>query len=233
MSALSPVELDTRYQEILKRVKAARAPGARPTLIAVSKKQSLEAIQALYGLGQRDFGESYVQELVAKATALRDRGCTDIRWHFIGHLQTNKVKQLLPHVHAIHTVDSERLARELAKRWLALSPLHKIPVFLEVNIDAEAEKSGVTASEAPALASLLANDTQIAAALELRGLMCIPDPDLGLESALSAFRRLKELGRALPSCQQLSMGMSDDFELALAEGATHIRVGTAIFGERS
>ncbi|MEN9722027.1 MAG: hypothetical protein RJB38_13, partial [Pseudomonadota bacterium] len=111
-------------------------------LIAVSKSQPIERILEAYELGQRDFGENYVQELLEKARFCHERGLNDIRWHFIGHLQTNKVKALAPIVSAVHSVDSIRVAQELSKRWLALGKTEKLSVFLEVNVEAEPSKSG-------------------------------------------------------------------------------------------
>src|SRR5206468_2057422 len=119
---------------------AAKASGrdvASITLIAVSKKQPEDKIEALYRLGHRDFGENYVQELVAKAVELERRGCSGIRWHFIGHLQTNKAKLLVPHVFSVHSVDSEKVALALARQWGAGERGGKLPVFIEVNISQE------------------------------------------------------------------------------------------------
>jgi PLP dependent protein len=219
-----------RYSNILGRIKSATRVEGRPdlpVLIAVSKTQPVEAIEKLYHLGHRDFGENYAQELLEKAEALHRRGCSEIRWHFIGQLQTNKVKHLLPVIHSIHTVDSERLGNELAKRWGALSRAEKLPVFVEVNVDQEKTKSGVLVSEVQEFVSDLSRYSE----LNIQGLMCIPSPD---QNAQPKFRLLKELElQCRPMTQgKLSMGMSGDFEIAIQEGATHVRVGTAIFGER-
>src|SRR5690606_37677247 len=116
---------------------------------AVAKTYPLEAIEALYRLGQRDFGENYVQELVSKAEAAAQRGLEGIRWHFVGHLQSNKARMLIPHVHAIHSVDSVRLAEELAKRWRSSGREGRLPVFLEVNLSGEETKAGVHPDDAP------------------------------------------------------------------------------------
>lgn len=224
--------LAERYAAIKIRIKEHAQAGVQPVLIAVSKTQPVEAIEALYALGHRDFGENYVQELVRKSEALREKGCADIRWHFIGHLQTNKVKQLLPHLYAIHTIHSDRLAAELAKRWSDLTPSGKLPVFIEVNIDREEGKSGCPPEDARGIALRLSLDPVLSANLSLQGLMCIPDPDQP-GGTRASFQRLKDLGSTIPSAGQLSMGMSDDFEAALEQGATHIRIGTALFGERN
>ena len=189
-------------------------------LIAVSKTQPPEAIRSLYLAGQRDFGENYAQELVAKAKALRD--LPDLRWHFIGHLQTNKVRAIAPFVHAVHSVDSVRLAGELSRR-----AGERLPIFLEVNLDGEAGKAGVTPADAPAVSA------EIAAlpGLELRGLMAIPAPMAVMRPSFARLRALETACR--PATRGgLSMGMSGDFEEALREGATHVRVGTALFGAR-
>jgi pyridoxal phosphate enzyme (YggS family) len=201
----------------------ARIPSS-VTLVAVSKTKSADDVEALYRLGQRDFGENYVQELLSKASELQARGCNDIRWHFIGHLQTNKVKSLIPIIHAIHSVDSLRLAEEISKR----AAPRKIPCFLEINIDTEPSKSGFPPEDAPDAS------TQIAGlpGIDLRGLMCIPAPTA--EDPRIPFGRLRELEKSCrPSTSgQLSMGMSDDFEIAIAEGSTAVRIGSLIFGPR-
>lgn len=227
--------LNERYQAILRKIAEARAaspfPAPEVTLLAVSKVAPVDAIEALYRLGHRDFGENYVQELVEKAEVLARRGCSDIRWHFIGHLQTNKVKMLIPHVFAIHTVDSDKLARELAKRWKASGRSGRLPIFIEVNIDQEESKAGLTAQAAPDLARLISRELP---ELETQGLMCIPTADVGEEVTRSAFAKLRALEASCRPASKgaLSMGMSSDFPLAIHEGATHVRVGTAIFGAR-
>lgn len=224
MNEADVLALEKRYQEIQQRI------GSGVTLVAVSKTQPTEKLKILYELGQRDFGESYAQELTQKAAELRKLGCTEIRWHFIGHLQTNKVKMILPIVHAIHTLDSERLGMEIAKRIRAAGGA-PLAVFLEVNIDQEASKSGLHPDQVAELGARL----RMLPELALQGLMCIPAP--GYEPDLRrAFKKLRELAlSAGPWAHglRLSMGMSDDFELAVEEGATHVRIGTALFGSRS
>jgi pyridoxal phosphate enzyme (YggS family) len=218
--------------ERLLQVRSTLSGHAHAALVAVSKGQSLEKILEAYRAGQRDFGENYVQELLEKEVQLRARGITDLRWHFIGHLQTNKVKQLLPVVSAIHTVGSLRLAREISRRWPASGRSGRLSVFLEVNIDAEESKRGIgpdaVRSEFAAMSEL--------PGLDWRGLMCIPATEGGRSG--ESFRRLAELERTLRpvTAGELSMGMSDDFEVALREGAgaskVWIRIGTGIFGAR-
>lgn len=214
------MNISTELQEIRSRCGAA-------TLIAVSKNQAFEKIEAAYLAGQRDFGENYAQELQTKAALARDRGLEGIRWHFIGRLQTNKIRQLVPIVWSIHTVDSLRSAQKLSEE--AQRALREtLEVFLQVNIDSEDSKAGVTPEEAVSLAGQIAAQPH----LLLRGLMCIPNPE---SSPAEAFQRLRNLElQCRPSTHGgLSMGMSEDFETAISYGATHVRVGQKIFGSRS
>jgi pyridoxal phosphate enzyme (YggS family) len=219
-----------RYREVQNQIRDALKASGRSdsvTLVAVSKVQPIEAIRSLYDLGQRDFGENYVQELVEKAETLSKSGVNDIRWHFIGHLQSNKVKQLLPHVATIQSIDSFKLAQEISKRWKATNASSVLSIFLSVNIDQEESKSGVSVSETREIARQVSELEGI----RLEGLMCIPAPG----NSRTAFARLKELELACRPYTHgaLSMGMSDDFSDAIAAGATLIRVGTSLFGKRS
>ena len=207
---------------IAARLAALRAdlpPGV--TLVAVSKTQPPEAIREAYAAGQRDFGENYAQEWRAKADALAD--LDDLRWHFIGGLQTNKVKYLAGRVAYVHTVDREELARELSRRFAARGAVAR--VFLEVNVGGEGSKEGCPPGDAPALARAVAG----LPALELVGLMCIPPPS---DDPRPHFRGLREL-RDLLNLRELSMGMSADWRIAVEEGSTYVRVGTALFGARA
>lgn len=199
---------------------------ASATLIAVSKTKSADDVEALYRLGQRDFGENYVQELLEKAASLEERGCNAIRWHFIGHLQTNKVKSLIPIIHSIHSVDSLKLAEEISKR----AGSRKIPCYLSVNIDQEESKSGFAPEQVPEAARSISTLPGI----DLLGLMCIPAPRSNPEDQRIPFAALRELEKSCRPHTQgaLSMGMSDDFEAALQEGSTSVRIGTLIFGSR-
>jgi pyridoxal phosphate enzyme (YggS family) len=191
------------------------------TLIAVSKTQPAEAIREAYAAGQRHFGENYAQEWREKAEALAD--LPELTWHFIGSLQTNKVKYLVGRVGWVHTVDRPELARELSRRCAAAGATVK--VLLEVNVGGEAQKGGCAPGDAEALAALV----RTLPALELRGLTCIPPPEDDPRPHFRALRALRdELG-----LQELSMGMSADWPVAVEEGATFVRVGTAIFGERA
>lgn len=193
---------------------------AHVTLIAVSKTQPAEAVREAYAAGQRHFGENYAQEWREKAAALAD--LPGLTWHFIGGLQTNKVKYLAGQVGYVHTVDRPELARELSKRWAAAGA--SLKVLLEVNVGAEAQKAGCAPAEAPALAELVRG----LPALELAGLTCIPPPE---DDPRPHFRALRTLGQRL-GLRELSMGMSADWPVAVEEGATMIRVGTALFGAR-
>lgn len=219
---MNEAELLSRYRSIRDQIPQS------VTLIAVSKTQSAEAIEVLYRAGHRDFGENYVQELLEKAEKLKAKGCDQVRWHFIGHLQTNKVKALLSVVDTIHTVDSLKLASEISKRWDSLSRPSRLPVFLEVNVDEEESKSGVTHARLPELASGIRK----LPGLILEGLMCIPSPEAAKSG--ESFSKMKKWARALPQGEtlKLSMGMTQDFPVAIQNGSTHVRVGTAIFGSR-
>lgn len=201
--------------------KAAEAAGRDPAsvkLVAVSKTKTVEAIREAYDEGQRDFGENYAQELVEKADAL---ALPDLRWHFIGHLQSNKAKLVAPRAALVHSVDSASLAKELGKR-----ATKKLPVLALVNVAGEVTKSGVSAADLEAL--LVAIEAQ--PNLMLAGLMTMPPPgDLSVaKTSFDALRGLRDAHGLL----ELSMGMTDDLEIAIACGATIVRVGTAIFGAR-
>ena len=209
--------------------RAANAVGRDPSsvrLIAVSKTKPASAVREAYAAGQRDFGENYAQELAQKAEELAD--LTDLRWHFIGHLQTNKARFVVRVAHMVHTVDGPSLARELGKR-AAKEGREPLPVLVEVNVGGEPQKHGATAAE---LKDVLAC-VDAEPALVLRGLMTMPPNDLEAArrafEALSSLRALHGGAKRLP---ELSMGMSDDLEIAVASGATLVRVGTAIFGGR-
>jgi hypothetical protein len=222
-------DVTTNLANVLSRIEDARAASGRAPgsvrLVAVSKTKPAAAIREAYAAGQRDFGENYAQELAEKAEELRD--LLDLRWHFIGHLQSNKAKVIAPLAALVHTVDSPALARELAKRT---PEGRRLPVLVEVNVGGEAQKSGIAPDAALSLVDAIAAEPR----LELRGLMTIPPPDP--EATRRAFAALAALQTRLGGAArlpELSMGMSDDLELAIAAGATLVRVGTAIFGARS
>jgi pyridoxal phosphate enzyme (YggS family) len=197
-----------------------RAVPAGVTLVAVSKSHPAGAIREAHAAGQRDFGENYVQEWREKAGALAD--LPGIAWHFIGSLQTNKVKYLAGRVALVHTVDREELGREIATRWERAGG--RARVLVEVNLGGEASKGGCQPGAVPGLVERL----RAFPALEVAGLTCIPPPE---EDPRPHFRALRALRDSL-GLVELSMGMSGDYPAAIEEGSTLVRVGTAIFGER-
>jgi pyridoxal phosphate enzyme (YggS family) len=225
------VSIAARLEEVRARiVVAATAAGRDPSrvkLVAVSKTKSPEAVREAYAAGQRAFGENYAQELATKAEALRD--LEGIEWHFIGHLQTNKAKIAARHAHVVHTIDSGALARELGKR-VAKEASGPMAVLIEVNVGGEVQKAGAAPSEIEEVM----REVQAQPALALRGLMTVP-PAGDLAAARRAFETvatLRSLHRGEAVLPELSMGMSGDMEVAIACGATIVRVGTAIFGAR-
>lgn len=203
-------------QAIGERLQA--APGV--TLLAVSKGQSVERIREAAAAGQKAFGENYVQEALEKMQAL-----PDLEWHLIGALQSNKTRLAAGHFAWVQTIASEKIARRLSEqRPEGLPPLN---VLLQVNVSAEASKSGVDPAEVENLAAAIADLPR----LKLRGLMAIPEPGAPRER----YREVKMLFEKMKprfGFDTLSMGMSDDMALAIAEGATMVRIGTAIFGAR-
>jgi len=203
----------------LEAVRLGIPPGV--TLVAVSKTQPAAAIREAHAAGQRDFGENYVQEWREKAEALSD--LPDLTWHFIGSLQTNKVKYLAGRVGMVHTVDREELGREISKRWEKAGA--RARVLVEVNLGGEASKGGCAEGDVPGLVELLRG----LAAIDVVGLTCIPPPQ---DDPRPHFRTLRDLRDRL-GLRELSMGMSGDYPVAIEEGATIVRVGTAIFGERA
>jgi pyridoxal phosphate enzyme (YggS family) len=223
--------IETRLQAVHDRIsRAAEAAGRyseQIRLIAVSKTFSAQAVRAAVACGQRSFGENYAQEGADKMLELGD---LDLEWHFIGPIQSNKTRLLATHFHWVQSVDRLKVAERLAgQRPPQLPPLQ---LCIQVNVSGEATKSGVE----PAALAALVHEVAALPGLRLRGLMTIPQPTPDLDSQRRQFRRLRELrdelaGRGFP-LDTLSMGMSDDLEAAIAEGATLVRVGRAIFGER-
>ena len=216
-----------RWQAIEARVAAACERAGRPrgdvTIVAVSKHHPIEAIREALAAGVTDLGENYAQELATKQAELGAAA----RWHFIGRLQRNKAKLVAGKVVCVHAVDTVELAEELGKRGPGQA------ILLPVNLAGETSKGGVTAEAAPELARALA----AVPGVTLAGVMTMPPPADDPEASRPYFEALRalrdrlqdDLGRALPV---LSMGMSDDFEIAIACGASHVRIGTAIFGPR-
>lgn len=202
-------------------------------LVAVSKTRSAEEVRALYDLGQRAFGENYPQEVREKQPLLP----ADIEWHFIGHLQRNKVKYIVPFVHLIHSVDGADLLDEIQKRAVATG--RTIAVLVQVHIAQEETKHGLDEDEARALVQ--GWDTQRWSAIELRGLMGMASNTEDQAQVEREFRSLAALYRTLqiemrsvhPRFDTLSMGMSGDADLAIASGSNLVRVGTALFGQRT
>ena len=207
---------------------AGRAPDSA-RLVAVSKFQPPSAIRDAYAAGQRDFGENYVQELEQKAAELAD--LSELRWHMIGHLQRNKARVVVPLAAMIHTVHSSELAQELDKRAALVPTGARLAVLIEVNVGGEAQKSGC----APEALSGVLNALDAAQHLRLVGLMCVPPHTAEAADSRPFFdelARLRALHGGAERLPELSMGMTADLEYAVAAGATIVRVGTAIFGER-
>lgn len=217
---------------IKSRIAAAEQAAGRPanavTLVAVSKTFGADAVRECAAAGQRAFGENYVQEALDKIEALRE---LQLEWHFIGPIQSNKTRAIAEPFQWVHSIERERIAARLSdQRPAALPPLN---VCVQVNVSGEASKSGV----APQDVAALAQSIRALPRLKLRGLMAIPEPTTDSALRRSRFAQLRELqaqlnaqGHALDT---LSMGMSDDLEDAIAEDATLVRVGTAIFGVRN
>jgi len=220
------------WQDVRTRVARAAREAGRPEatvqVLAVSKSQPPEAIRALYRLGQRAFGENYVQEAVAKMNALSD--LPEMEWHLVGPLQSNKTGTASERFDWVHTVDRQRIAERLSALRARDAPLN---VCVQVNISGEATKSGVAPDDAVKLARAVSGLPR----LKLRGLMGIAEPSPFLASRREQSRILRALFGACRAAglpvDTLSMGMSDDLEAAVAEGATIVRIGTALFGARA
>jgi PLP dependent protein len=227
--------IGTQRQEVKRRIAAAAVAAGRDaksiTLLAVSKTFPAVAVREAFAAGQREFGENYVQEALAKIDALADLR-PQIEWHLIGPLQSNKTRAVAAAFDWVHSVDRLRIAQRLAEqRPPELPPLQ---LCLQVNVSGEASKSGVAPAELPALARAVAALPR--ERVVLRGLMAIPEPATGFDAQRAPHRALRQLLETLNAgglaLDTLSMGMSADLEAAVAEGATIVRVGTAIFGAR-
>lgn len=230
--------IEARLQEVRTRMQQACARvGRNPAevrLIAVSKKQPVEAIRAAIFCGHLDFGENYVQELWSKAQQINS-AASAADWHFVGHLQRNKIQWVAACAKWIHTIDRITLIQSLGAH-LSKSSGDAIQCLVQVNVGQEDQKSGCTEEDLPALLDAFA---QAHGNLVCRGLMCIPPATKHPEESRFYFRKLRALRdmhslakRPHVCLQELSMGMSQDFEVAIEEGATMIRVGTALFGAR-
>lgn len=226
-------KIDDNLHKVTARIAQAALTAERDPrsvrLIAVSKTQPPAALEQAYRAGQRCFGENYVQEALEKKSQLAH--LSDIEWHFIGPIQSNKTRLIADHFAWVHSIDREKIARRLSEqRRTELPPLQ---VCIQVNIDDEATKAGVSLQELPALIKTVAE----LPGLQLRGLMTIPAPGDDPQQHAAAFKRLHaalmELNAmGLPGLDTLSMGMSADLEIAIANGATLVRIGTDIFGAR-
>jgi len=222
--------ISNRLQDILATIESARtanSPGQPVQLVAVSKAQPASAIREAYQAGQRVFGENYLQEALEKQAQLTD---LNIEWHFIGPIQSNKTQPISQHFSWVHSVDRLKIAQRLNdSRPQALPPLQ---VCIQVNVSNEESKSGVLPDD---LAALAAEINQLPK-LKLRGLMAIPAPTQDINRQIAQFKQLRQCYDALLakgfSLDTLSMGMSDDYPAAIAQGATLVRIGSALFGAR-
>ncbi len=201
--------------------------GKNVTLVAVSKTKPVEDIQELYDLGHRDFGENYVQELADKEAQLPK----DIRWHFIGHLQSNKVKYIAPFVHLIHGVDSVKLLQEINKQ--AIKNNRVIDCLLQVHIAQEETKFGFDEEEVETLITRINATTDEWYHVGVKGLMGMASFSDNINVVRKEFQTLKSIFDKHTSLQTLSMGMSSDYKIAIEEGSTMVRIGSLLFGARN
>jgi pyridoxal phosphate enzyme (YggS family) len=215
--------------ERIKGISASLPKGV--TLIAVSKYHPADSIEAAYNAGQRDFGESKAQDLVVKQQMLP----SDIRWHFIGHLQSNKIKYIAPFIYLIHSIDSLRLLQEVNKHGIKAG--RRIPCLLQIHIAQEETKFGFTPDEC--MEMLEEGKWRELKNIEIRGLMCMGSNTEDKEQIASEFSAVKQLFNRIKECHFngdesfsiLSAGMSDDYPIAIEHGSTHIRIGSGIFNE--
>ncbi len=226
---LASDEIAKRLREVRERIAQAAKRAARPPdairLVLASKTQPPDAIRAAYLAGARDFGENYVQEAASKRAELAN--LSEATWHLIGHLQSNKTKLAVRAFDIIQTLDSVRLADAIARA----RPSPPMQVLIEVNVGGEASKSGIAADDVESLIAATRDRVEIA------GLMTIPPPSESAAAARRYFAELRVLRERLAArsglaLSELSMGMTEDFEVAIEEGATMVRVGRAVFGER-
>lgn len=231
-------ELSRRYMKTLEQIQAhvkhCKRPEGSVRLVAVSKQHSAEAVAEIAKLGQVDFGENYVQESLGKIKSVKGLvnetvGSHTLCWHFVGHIQSRKCRDIAENFQWVHTIDSPKIAKRLDAYRTQNEPLQSL---IQVNLQHEVGKSGVDVVQLSDLVGLVATLPN----LTLRGLMIIPRPERDFRKQVEVFRRLRELleqyqGR-YSSMAQLSMGMTDDMAAAIGEGATMVRVGTAIFGPR-
>ena len=228
---MTTANLQSNYKTVIEQIRAMEATAGRPcesvNLVAVSKLHPVESIRKMALLGQRAFGENFVQEAKTKQEALVD---LNLEWHFIGHIQSNKTKEIANSFSWVHSVDRVKIARRLAnQRSSDMPPLN---ICIQVNLQAEQTKSGVSAAEIGNLVEEISAFENVS----VRGLMIIPQPEpypMMQRAVFAELRRLletiNERGYAMDT---LSMGMTTDMEAAIAEGSTHVRIGTALFGPR-
>ena len=226
------IGLIDRYQRLTERLRQAESHHGRVEasvrLIAVSKTYPADHVRTVAVQGQRDFGENQIQDALTKIPVLEDLGCS---WHFIGPIQSNKCRDIALHFDWVHSIDRTKIAKRLSDfRPAGAKPIN---IFIQINLQNEATKSGVLPEEL----GVLVDDVKNLPNLSLRGLMAIPVPETIFDRQRATFAKLRELLQATNREHQtnmdcLSMGMTDDLEAAVAEGATHVRVGTAIFGPR-
>ncbi len=221
--------LEIIEENICKACEKAGRERSEVTLIAVSKTKPLEDLQAVYDLNIRDFGENKVQELTGKIEAMPD----DIRWHMIGHLQRNKVKYIVDKVELIHSVDSLRLAEEISKQ--AIKKNVNVNILVEINIGDEESKFGISADEVKVLVRDIAKLDNV----KVQGLMCVAPYVVDSEENRAFFHKIKDLSVDIMkenidnvNMNVLSMGMSNDYQVAIEEGATMVRIGSNLFGKR-
>ncbi len=229
-------EIAVKYENIYLRAKIAAEKAGRNfdeiKIIAVSKLHPAKVIESASAAGLKCFGENYVQELTDKYDILSDKGFNDLEWHFIGHLQTNKVRNITPFVNYIHSVDSFKLAEEISKR--AVLAERDINILIQMNTSGESSKSGCQPDDAVELISHLSTLENI----KIKGLMTIgtftDDEKIQREEFTVLRETLNDVNSQLSlNLKELSMGMTGDFETAIVEGATMVRIGTAIFGSRN
>ncbi|QUM79130.1 YggS family pyridoxal phosphate-dependent enzyme [Moritella sp. 5] len=228
--------ISTRLQQVLTQIENAASTSCKKrceiNLLAVSKTKPVEQVMAVYALGQRKFGENYLQEAIEKITHLQqDSNYDDIEWHFIGPIQSNKTRPIAEHFDWVQSIDRLKVAQRLNDQRPA--EMEKLNVCIQINISAEDSKSGADLQQARQLAEQVANLPN----LVLRGIMAIPEKTDDLDKLKSQFNQLESLYLSLQhqynQIDTLSMGMTNDMELAIAQGSNMVRVGTAIFGARS
>jgi pyridoxal phosphate enzyme (YggS family) len=224
--------LEQRYRDVVARIHQAEANAGRERdsvrLLAVSKTKPLAMVEAIYAMGQRDFGENYLQDAMEKISACHQ---ADIQWHFIGQIQSNKTRPIAEHFQWVHSVDRAKIARRLAEQRPDNMP--PLQVCIQINVNDEQTKGGVDSlAEVMALAASVAEHDS----LTLRGVMAIPENSDDIAIQRRNFAKVQSIfaavQQAFPSCDTLSMGMSGDLEAAVYEGTTMVRIGTDIFGAR-